>query len=114
MSYEIMQFNLGTGEAQGYVLAGRGEHEGTSEPISVADMRHYATDRTRLATFLDYRFLRAHGKRIAMEMNMPQPARDLSDSDLLREWKEIECTDTGTSPRQDELAAEIERRELDV
>ena len=98
MGYKLLQFNLGTGQAQGYVLQGDGEHEGTNENISVQDMqaavdRAYAVAREQgwklpeftflldspkregdprigreVAAFLDYRFLRAHGERIARDM----------------------------------------------
>ena len=39
---------------------------------------------------------------------------DLSDDELLKRWAEQECTDEGSCAEQDELAAEIERRNLDV
>lgn len=71
MGYTILQFNCGSDFAQGYVLSGNGIHEGTSEPISVDDMRYYSTDAATLARFLDFRFLRAHGERIGREMNLP-------------------------------------------
>jgi len=38
MSYELFQFNCGKDAAQGYVLAGRGEHEGTNCSISPREM----------------------------------------------------------------------------
>jgi hypothetical protein len=103
MGYQILQFNLGTGQAQGYVLQGTGEHEGTNENISARDMsdalsrawelgrqqgwnlpKHefsFLMDRPKpvidqrvarhLAEFLDFRFLRAHGERIARDMGLP-------------------------------------------
>lgn len=57
MAYQIMQFMCGTDRPQGYVLVGTDEHQGTSAPISVAEMEREATDGARLARFLDYRFL---------------------------------------------------------
>lgn len=71
MAYQVMQFMCGTDRPQGYVLVGTDEHKGTSEPISVAEMEREATDGVRLAQFLDYRFLRAHGERIARDMGIP-------------------------------------------
>lgn len=68
MSYRILKFNLGTDRAQGFILQGAGEHEGTNETISVAEMQANATNRVALAGFLDFRFLRAHGERIAHDM----------------------------------------------
>lgn len=52
MSYEIFQFNLGTGYAQGYVLVGRGAHEGAECSISKHEMDgiiDMARDRAREA-----------------------------------------------------------------
>jgi hypothetical protein len=43
-----------------------------------------------------------------------RPARDLSDPELISEWCAQNPTDDGTSPRQEELADELERRDLDV
>lgn len=67
MAYELYQFNLGTGRAQAYVLHGTGEHEGTSETISHADMMAFTAglDAVGLAAYLDNRFLRAHSDRLA-------------------------------------------------
>ena len=69
MSYRLLQFNLGTDYAQGYVLQGQGEHEGTNETISVSDMQAFAKDGATLARYLDYRFLRAHGERVKRDMD---------------------------------------------
>lgn len=70
MSYRILQFNLGSDRPQGYVLQGEGEHVGTNENISVQEMEANAADGNALAAFLDFRFLRAHGERIAREMGL--------------------------------------------
>lgn len=40
MGYRLLEFRCGTERAQGYVLQGAGDHAGTNEPISVADMHH--------------------------------------------------------------------------
>ncbi|WP_454280596.1 hypothetical protein [Sphingomonas sp. Marseille-Q8236] len=71
MPYQVMQFMCGTDRPQGYVLVGTDEHQGTSEPISVSEMEREATAGARLARFLDSRFLRAHGERIARDMGIP-------------------------------------------
>ena len=39
---------------------------------------------------------------------------DFSDAGLLQRWAEQDCTEEGSCPEQDELAAEIEQRGLDV
>jgi hypothetical protein len=40
--------------------------------------------------------------------------RDISDDELMERWTEQDCTDDGSCAEQDELAAELERRGLDV
>jgi hypothetical protein len=95
MSYVLFQFNCGKDSAQGYVLAGRGEHDETNCQISVREMediiyraRHCARlggrkvakftllrDDPRgedglevkrmVAEELDRLFLRAHAERLA-------------------------------------------------
>lgn len=55
MSYEILQFNLGTGEAQGYVLRGKGEHEGTNLSLSPREIDD-ALERNRLRLKLEGRY----------------------------------------------------------
>jgi hypothetical protein len=40
--------------------------------------------------------------------------RDLSDDQLLKRWAALQPTDDGTSPEQDEVADEMERRGLGV
>lgn len=97
MSYQLYQFNLGTGQAQGYVLHGSGEHEGTNESISASELEaalssirlrlrdryaDYAPPRGTLlkekppvdpreinavAEFLDQRFKLAHARRMAYQ-----------------------------------------------
>lgn len=37
-----------------------------------------------------------------------------SDAELLAEWARQEPTDSGTNPEQDVLAAELERRQIDL
>lgn len=103
MSYQILQFNLGTGKAQGFVLQGKGEHEGTNVSLStheVDDMilvaqrearfggshepsivslirggsRVSPQEVSRLAELFDRRFLRAHADRlIAQPGPTPRP-----------------------------------------
>jgi hypothetical protein len=95
VTYRLLQFNLGTGRAQGFVLQGEGEHEGTNVPIDPRELDAViarAEDRLRLehsdyrersgsllkgrpppderlsralAEFLDGRFLRGHAERLA-------------------------------------------------
>jgi len=93
MSYQLLQFNLGTGKAQGYVLAGRGPHEGTERPIGVREMellvdrawehplygRAWRVDAaeaaTRLAALLDQIFAIAH-----YQQQLKAQARELQPS----------------------------------
>lgn len=95
MSYRILQFNLGSGRAQGYVLQGEGVYEGTNlnltpreidDALRIAEqqllLRHFDYKAHRpsllrdspppdqrlanaLAEFLDRRFALAHLQRLA-------------------------------------------------
>lgn len=101
MSYRLLQFNLGTGLAQGYVLQGEGEHEGTNVSLSAHEMddviaaaqrearlrsdysqtvvslvkgdsRASPQEKAALASLLDRRFLLAHAAR-AQIRSIPLP-----------------------------------------
>ena len=65
MAYEILQFNLGTDRAQGYVLRGTAEHEGTNVSLSAHDVMAHATDGKTLVRFLDRAFIREHALRMS-------------------------------------------------
>lgn len=75
MAYRLLEFRCGTDRAQGYVLQGTGQHEGTTEQISVEDMMHYGTDGARLAHFLDTRFLRAHARGAVIDAAQAESER---------------------------------------
>jgi hypothetical protein len=52
VSYELLQFNLGTGQAKGYVLHGVGEHDGTNVSLSAESMANLiAAEEFRLRNF---------------------------------------------------------------
>lgn len=109
MAYEILQFNLGKDRAQGYVLRGTGEHEGTNVSLSPEELdyavysaeqhlRLYHFDyqprgeslllpkeppdprlKSALAEYLDNRFLLGHAERTRQEAITP-PLPESADS----------------------------------
>lgn len=63
MAYEVLEFQLGSGRAQAYVLRGTGEHEGTNETVSHHDLVAWVRRGGDPVWYLDNRFLNAHRER---------------------------------------------------
>lgn len=80
MSYQLYQFNLGSGEAQAFVLKGEGAHEGTNETIPAREMNEAMSAirrrlRERYPDYTPPRFTLHRRRRISRSSLLTRPRK---------------------------------------